>query len=389
MMELRQARIARIRGRGGGRLELELRWPADPSRHPADRPAGGRARAVALDALGCFPYRAGDRVWVNVTARCLRLGSGGVDFVVAPAAGRPAAASRAGLLDRRHGHIMKLRYTPLQLAVQACEEPGAPYHRLLRRFHQLQGFPVAILALHSMVAPCAAAFAVSAGCGAGAARPALVLTDSAALPAAVSDWVHDLLRRRLVAPLITCGQAFGGQLEAVHAASALVAASRSGAPAALVAPGPGVVGTATLLGTSCLEVAALADLVAALGGTAVVACRLSFSERRLRHRGVSHHLQTALGMLAWGRHWLVLPAGLPRWQRHAALSQLARCGILGRHRVVEVPPPAREHLLPMLSRPWQSMGKQVHQEPALWDAAAACGRFLAWLAQPQLPQPAG
>src|SRR3954453_2397815 len=58
------------------------------------------------------PLDSGDRVLVNTTARDLGLGTGGVDFIVArlePESELPVGAEV--------GHILKLRYTPLQHAV--------------------------------------------------------------------------------------------------------------------------------------------------------------------------------------------------------------------------------------------------------------------------------
>ena len=58
----------------------------------------------------------GDRVVVNTTATDLGLGSGGDEFVVWNLA-HEAYASRGG------GHVMKLRYTPLQTEVLTVEAP--------------------------------------------------------------------------------------------------------------------------------------------------------------------------------------------------------------------------------------------------------------------------
>ena len=344
-----------------------------------DRLGGASMPAVAFSQLGAFAWRPGQRVWVNATARCLGLGTGGFDWVIAPCSGRAAPPSVAGRLDRRHGHIMKLRYTPLQLAVLACEEPRGAYHRCARHATTLAGLPVAVLPLHSLLAPVVCGFVAGWGCG-EPPRLAFVMTDSAALTAGISRLLSHLVRRRLLQLVVTAGQAFGGHLEAVHPASALAACAAAGVDAVLVGPGPGVVGTGTALGTTCLEVAAVADLAASLGGRPVVVMRLSFAERRRRHRGVSHHLLTALGRLACRRHEVVLPAGLPRRWRRAVLGQLASAGILRRHRVVEVASAPRAPLLALLGASWTTMGRSADQDPAAWDAGAAAGQHLARLA---------
>jgi hypothetical protein len=69
------------------------------------------------------------------------------------------------------------------------------------------------------------------------------------------------------------------------------------ADVAIVAMGPGVVGTSSPLGTSALEVAAILDGAVALGGRPVAVLRMSDGDDRARHRGVSHHSRTALDLV--------------------------------------------------------------------------------------------
>ena len=53
--------------------------------------------------------------------------------------------------------------------------------------------------------------------------------------------------------------------------------------------GPGIVGTATRLGFSGIEVGPVLDAAAGLGGAPIACLRVSFADPRARHRGVSHH----------------------------------------------------------------------------------------------------
>ena len=74
--------------------------------------------------------------------------------------------------------------------------------------------PVVACDLHSQVGCVAAAFAAAA---AGADRRLVyVMTDSAALPLAFSDLVADLIADGRLAASVSCGQAFGGDFEAVN-----------------------------------------------------------------------------------------------------------------------------------------------------------------------------
>src|SRR6185436_3445600 len=102
-------------------------------------------------------------------------------------------------------------------------------------------------------------------------RIAYVMTDAAALPLALSDLVAGLRHAGLIDVTVTTGQAFGGDVEAVNVASGLCLARHRGADVAVVAMGPGGVGTGTELGFAALEVATVLDTAAWLGG-APIAC---------------------------------------------------------------------------------------------------------------------
>ena len=240
----------------------------------------GEPAYVLSDLIG--PVAVGDQVVVNTTAVDLGLGTGGWHFV-------HWNASRRSWQRSGGGRSMKLRYTSLQLDVAAAEESN-PSHLAT----DLDGSPVVACDLHSQVACVALAFAhLRPG-----RRLVYVMTDSAALPLALSDLVFELRARGLVAATVTCGQAFGGDYEAVTVHSALqVARGLARADAVVVAPGPGVIGTGTTLGFGGVEVAAVCDAVNALGGRPIVAVRWSGADARPRHRGVSHHTITVLDLV--------------------------------------------------------------------------------------------
>ena len=153
--------------------------------------------------------------------------------------------------------------------------------------------PVVVGSLHSQV---------PAGRGGHPARPPRRpprLRDDRrrALPIAISDLVHAVTRAGLIDVTITAGHAFGGRPRGgVGAVRARPGPPRAGhADAAIVAMGPGVVGTSSPLGTTALEVASVLDAAAASGGTD----RRAADVRRRpapRHQGVSHHSRTALDL---------------------------------------------------------------------------------------------
>ena len=192
-------------------------------------------------------------------------------------------------------HVMKLPYTPLQFALPHGEE-GAELPEVL------DGMPVVACSLHSQVAPVAAALA--------GLRVAYVQVAGGALPVPYSDSVRALKERDLVHLTIGAGACFGGDADAVNVYSALAIAHSRGAEAVICGIGPGIVGTGTRLGHGGMAAAEALTAALELGGSAVLALRISEHDPRGRHRGVSHHSDAILSLRA-GSYEVPWPAGCP------------------------------------------------------------------------------
>lgn len=272
----------------------------------------------------------GDRVVINTTAAELGLGTGGAHVV-------HWNLARDGWSEPGPGHIMKLRYSSLQVDTGAAEEALGD-----RLPADLGGMPVVASALHSQVAVVAAAFHDAAP----AARLAYVMTDGGALPLALSDLVADLVRGGVVSFTVTAGHAFGGDHEAVNLYSALLVARAAGADAVVAGIGPGVVGTGTALGHTGLDVALIVNAAAALGGRPLVAARVSGADRRSRHRGRSHHTEHALRLA-------LAPAEVPD--------------------PADWPVPGVADLLERMGLRVTTMGRGPEDDPAFFAWAAAAG----------------
>ena len=318
MIRIRNARVTAIRAQRPGVTEVMV----------AVEPDGAEARALGYDGL-VGPLEVGDAVVLNTTAVELGLGTGGFHLVMA----RLDVARD----DQGPGHVMKARYTPSQVRVLAVEEEASPHRAAVASMTSLDGLPVVCAELHSMVPVAAAAIrAVDGDLTVG-----YVMSDGAALPLAFSRLAAELRASGLVAGIVTAGQAFGGDLEAVTLHS---------------------------------------GLVAALGGRAVACLRLSTADARERHRGVSHHSLTALGRLALARAWVALPAladaplaALVRWQ-------LEEAGVSARHEVVAMDPPDPGKLLAAWGLQVRTMGRGPDDDPVFFQAAAAAGTLAGRLA---------
>jgi Protein of unknown function (DUF3866) len=239
------------------------------------------------------PVAVGDDVIVNVQARDLGLGSGGFDVL------HTNLTRGLGLAPPRRAHVMKLPYTPVQYAARHGEESGA-------LANTLGGLPVVCCSLHSQVAPACAALA--------GLRVAYVQLAGGALPLGLSDTVRALQARELVTATISVGACLGGDVECVTVASALAWAAGGKFDAVVAAIGPGILGTASRLGHGGVAAADAANAASALGGSAVLAVRVSSGDERERHRGVSHHTR-AVVELCLGEVRVAWPAGLeaPTW----------------------------------------------------------------------------
>ncbi|MBC8103051.1 MAG: DUF3866 family protein [Cytophagales bacterium] len=330
-------------------------------------------RALAYPAI-TGPVAVGDSVRLNITATDLRLGTGGVDFVMS-VEGQPLPTVFGDPVGGEH--IVKLRYTPLQHAVRVAEMDPAHAGTWEMASTLLQS-PVVVCGLHSQIAPVAA--------GVKAARPeariAYVWTDSAALPLAFSDLVRDLKTAGLIEVTLTAGQAFGGDYECVSDASALLAARWvARADVVIVAPGPGNAGTGTRFGFSGVEQGPLLDLTGRLWGTPIGVLRLSLADKRDRHYGLSHHSVTSLGLLAQSPGivaWPEIPIGVPEKAYREVKEAVENSPIAALHTVEIADGAPGLALLAERGVPVTSMGRAPVQDPLCFHAAAAAGAVAAF-----------
>ncbi len=342
------------------------------------RVAGGELRRAVVYTELTGAVAVGDVVWLNTVAVELGLGTGGLDFVV------------TGNLSERDapGHLLKLRYTPLQTPVLAVEAPESPHHAPLAAFESLDGLPVVCMELHSQLpAVCVGArFAFLRRFG---RLPILtyIMTDGAALPLAFSRLVSQLRERDLLQAAITAGQAFGGDYEAINVYSALAAAKVvCAADIVLVGQGPGNAGTGTPLGFSGIDAGAALNAVASLGGTAVFAPRIGFGDLRERHQGLSHHSATILTQIALNPALVPLPR-LPATDYQRILQDYFASGIFDRHCVAGVDAAAALTELQALNLDLTTMGRTIEAEPAFFLAAIAAGILAAQCLPSSLPNP--
>ena len=341
-------------------------------------PGGETIPALAYTSLVGMP-RPGDRVLLNVTALERGLGTGGLALIVAiPDRLPPDPAATAG-------HVVKARYTPLQTMVLGVDEQESPYHEVLANSCGIDQMPVIMADLHSAVP------AILAGLRQGqpAVRAVYVMTDGGALPIAFSRTVAGLSKAGWLAGTITVGQAFGGDLEAVNLHTGLLAAAHVlKADVAVVAQGPGNLGTDSPWGYSGVASGEAINATGVLGGHAVASLRVSEADERERHRGISHHSLTTYGRVA------MAPADLPVPMLGGAFGDLVleqarhlAAGSAGRLRLREVDITGLADALSASPVRLSTMGRSLDQDKAAFLTAAAAGRFAATLVSARRPGP--
>lgn len=331
--------------------------------------AGERRHAWADTGL-VGEVRVGDEVVVNVEALDLGLGSGGFDVVHA---NLTRGLEAAGTTD---AHVMKLNYSSIQHSV-APLEPELEGDEAPAR-----AMPVAVFHLHGQLAPLAWA--------AARARPELrigyVQTPGGALPGTFSRDVGDLAERRLLAGHITAGPAHGGEREAITVIGAIDAAARVlGWDGCIAGPGPGILGSASRLGHGGMAALDTAHAALSLGLPTLLAPRLSSTDPRPRHRGLSHHTRTVLELLlapvrvpvpeVAAEGWPLLEiGGLEGGSRGEALADLIDA-TKGRHDLAVETVDLDGYVASGL--PTRTMGREVTEDPLFFAAALAAGAALA------------
>lgn len=333
MLSLRRGVVKQVDSSGDGADVVNLIVEVDG----ADRPA-------YVDTAQIGECQVGDDVVVNTEAVDLGLGSGGRDVVLVNLTRGLSGSADSGR------HVMKLNYTPLQSGV----DPVEPVE--LKR--PLAG-SVAVFQLHGQLAPVVWA--------AHQADPNLrigyVQSGGGALPGGFSKTVRDLREQGMLCDHLTAAPSYGGEGEAMSVAGALHAGlSERGWDAAVVGPGPGIIGSGTALGHGGMVALDSAHASLALGCRTVLVARASSGDPRERHRGISHHTRTVLDLL-------LQPVEL-------AIPEAAEVPVeAGRHNVHRASADVAAYAASGL--PARTMGRDHTEDALFFESALVAGSLLA------------
>jgi Protein of unknown function (DUF3866) len=355
---------------GGASGRLRLRRGVVVAEEPLVVEVAGERRPAWADTQLLGEMREGDEVVVNVAAVELGLGSGGFDVVhVNLTRGLGAGGDAPG----EEPHVIKLNYTSLQHPVKPVERGGglegderpSRFVHAIDRKGDSTSVPVLVLSLHGHLAPAVWA--------AARAKPGIrvgyVQTGGGALPGSMSRDVAELRERELLAGHVTAAPAYGGEHEALSTVGAIDAAvAELGWDAVLVGPGPGIIGSDTALGHGGMAALDSAHAALSLGLPTTISPRLSSSDPRERHRGLSHHTRTVLDLLLAPVR-IAVPSGHP--DLAAELEEVAAL----RHELLEAPVDLDAYAAAGL--PARTMGRSLAEDPLFFAAPLAAGRLLA------------
>jgi uncharacterized protein DUF3866 len=336
---------------------LKLRRGVVVSIEPLAVEIDGKRRPAWADEVLLGEMREGDEVVVNIAALDLGLGSGGFDVV--------HVNLTRGLEGGGEGdaQVMKLNYTSLQHPVDPVERPNSRFEtQAMGAKGTTRSVPVAILPLHGHLAPAAWAAAQAApGMRVGYAQ-----TGGGALPGSLSRDVAQLCESSLLAGHITAAPAYGGEHETLGVVGALDAAANGlGWDVVLIGPGPGIIGSDTAYGHGGMAALDNAHAALSLNLPTLISPRLSSSDPRERHRGLSHHTRTVLDLL-------LAPVDVAVPENQPEIAEKLKAS---EHRPRFAPVDLKGYAASGL--PATTMGRTLEEDPLFFAAPLAAGTVLA------------
>ncbi len=315
--------------------------------------------ALCFDQIIGTPY-VGDVVVLNTTASDMQLGSGAYCLVM-------GILFKSQNHKREDGHIIKLRYTPYQFPVKCVEEVEGTYHQRLQNFVSLGGTPV----IAGMLLSQTAAVICILKSILKEIKIAYIMTDTSSLSLQISEVLYQLKEKNYLDWTITCGQAFGGDYEAVNIYSALAFAKEVlGAEAIVVSPGIGGVGTNTKYGFSSIAQGEIINAVNILQGTPFAILRISFADKRKRHYGLSHHSITVLSEIAITPAVLCIPY-MEEEYIDLVMKQIVTTDIDKKHIIRKVKADISLSLLSSCGIKIKTMGREIEEDKEFFLSVGA------------------
>ncbi|KNF07418.1 hypothetical protein CLPU_17c00430 [Gottschalkia purinilytica] len=265
---------------------------------------------------------------------------------------------------------MKLRYTPIQMKCFAAEEQESPYHEKIKQFESLEGSLFIVGTLHSMLAPVAAMIKYIDP----SVKINYIMTDAGALPIHFSKTVKDLKAKGIIENTITVGHSFGGDMECVNIYTGIIASKEVlNSDITIITMGPGIVGTDTKYGFTGIEQGYIIDAINSLGGTSIAIPRISFADKRERHKGISHHSITILNEIVKSRTNVVMPKINDENMKYLN-KQITDVNLDDKHRIIYEDGEQIKEALNKYNLKIKTMGRGYEEDKEFFTTLGAVGK---------------
>ncbi|MEJ6950968.1 DUF3866 family protein [Natronospora cellulosivora (SeqCode)] len=300
-----------------------------------------------------------DILIVNTTALELSLGTGGYHYVHLNLSNIDNSYKLDDFRENK-GHIMKMRYTPMQIRTLCAEEKASPYHDTINNFKSLDNLPVITLPLHSHLAP----LLITYKSFFPNKKVVYIMSEGGSQALEFSNLIRKLKSLDCIDKTITYANCFGGDYETINIFTALILAKEvEEADLIVVAMGPGIVGASSKYGFSGVENVFIDKAVRTLGGRSIFVPRISFADERKRHYGISHHSITILKDLISETVELAFP------ENEYIKKQLDKNKLIAKHKISFYPIEEIEDILIDSQFSFNSMGRKFADDPLFFITA--------------------
>lgn len=309
-----------------------------------------------------------DLVVINTIGNRLGLGTGGYNFVYLNLSNK---SGEGKVLDRNHGHIIKMKYTPGQIRVKAVEE-RIEYKNVFDVEPKLLPRPVVYAILHSMISPLVTTIKYIMP----NAIISCVYTYGGAMNANNSFTLKRLRSSGLLNSVITTGECYGGDYEAINITTGIIfGLGKLNSDIIIVCCGPGVAGSSTYYGFSTFDFIGPIYIAKLLDLFPVLIPRISMADKRERHKGVSMQSLSILQTIDFPVHVPVYKDNEDIEGFNYIYNQLSDNGIINKHKVQFIDDPIIKKAIDFANINTRVMGRNYIEDPSFFNNCSSAGVY--------------
>lgn len=312
--------------------------------------------------------RMGDMIVMNTVGKRLGLGTGGYNFIYLNLSGE---LDGLRLLDRKDGHIIKMKYTGSQTRVKAVEE-CIENRGIFNMENGIPQRPVIFAILHSMVSPLVKSIKYLKS----DAIISCIYTYGGAMNSNNSFTLKRLRDEGLINGVITAGECYGGDYESINIISGILfGLCRLASDILIVCCGPGVAGSSTYCGFSTFDFIGSIYTAKMLGLYPVLVPRASMADMRERHLGLSMQSIAILKMLDFSVHFPVYRDLKDLESFNYIFNQLRLNGIMDKHIVEFIEAESVKNIIADTAEDTRVMGRDYRSDPCFFYNCSSSGIY--------------